>query len=163
MWFIDLKQNSATTPYMTSSMQPLQLNYTHTITNTEKIITFYHRCCYSLVPSTRKQAIKKDVIDKTLASTKGHLRHSCQGVLFETHHNVSTPYNECAVKIKPLGRVHTDQTGKFLYVSTRGYKYIRILYAYDFNAILSTSLRPKSGSDQLAGTKSIYERLNLKG
>ena len=59
--------------------------------------------------------------------------------------------------------MHTDQTGKFLYVSTRGYKYIRILYAYDFNAILSTSLRPKLGSDQLAGTKSIYERLNLKG
>ena len=38
-----------------------------------------------------------------------------------------------------------------------------ILYVYDFNAILSVSLESKSGSDQLAGIKSIYDRLNPVG
>ena len=100
-------------------------------------------------PGLTCQAVDK-YLDKSLVSTKGYLRQSYQGVrstltsspsLDETHPNLSTPYNKCFVKIKPLGRVYTDQTGKFPYVSSRGYKYIMVLYTYDFNAILSTPLR----------------------
>lgn len=106
---------------MSSNLPTHQLNYSHSIMNPTHF--FYHRCCYSPIPSTWYQAIKKGVfatwpgltcqavdkyLDKSLVSTKGYLRQSYQGVrltptpstsLDETHRNLSTPYNECLVKI----------------------------------------------------------------
>ena len=62
--------------------------------------------------------------------------------------------------ITPLERIYTDQTGKFPYISSRRYQYIMILYAWDFNAILSIPLESKSSADQIGGIKSLYECLN---
>ena len=65
--------------------------------------------------------------------------------------------------ITPLERIYTDQTSKFLYISSRGYQYIMILYAWDYNAILSTSFKSKSSADQLGGITFLYECLHKKG
>ena len=54
------------------------------------------------------------------------------------------------LKIKPVGTMYTDQTGKFPYVSSNGSKYIMIMYDYDCDAIMSTPLRSKAGLEQLS-------------
>jgi hypothetical protein len=38
---------------------------------------------------------------------------------------------------KDAGQIYTDQTGRFPMVSSKGDKYIMILYDYDSNAILA--------------------------
>jgi hypothetical protein len=39
------------------------------------------------------------------------------------------------------GQIYTDQTGRFSVVSSKGNKYIMILYDYDSNAILSQPIK----------------------
>lgn len=108
-------------------------------------------------------------LDKSLTFAKYHLHQSYQDVrstqsptpsLEDIHPVQSSQSKQCFVKMKCLECVHPDQTGKFSYVSSSGFKYIMVLYAYDFNTILSTPHRSKSGSDKLASIRSIYDRLN---
>ena len=43
--------------------------------------------------------------------------------------------------IETIGKVYTDQTGRFPVTSSKGTKYIFVLYSYDTNAILMEPLR----------------------
>jgi hypothetical protein len=42
------------------------------------------------------------------------------------------------------GQIYTDQTGIFLVVSSKGNKYIMILYDYDSNAILAQHIKDRT-------------------
>ena len=136
----------------------------HIISLTLKIlfyfILFYYRCCFSPVKSTWKQTVHKGFfiswpgltcaainkyLDKSLASSKGHLHQTQQGsrstkdVLTseaDAHPRLQRKIKEVFIKIKPLGTVYSDQTGTFPYLSSRGFRYIMIMYDYDMNAIL---------------------------
>ena len=94
MWFINLKPlTSLHPPTCNVPIPPLPLtntlNYAHNITNIKNLILFYYRCCFSPVKSTWKQTVRKaffiswpgltcaainKYLDKSLASSKGHLR-----------------------------------------------------------------------------------------
>ena len=53
-------------------------------------------------------------------------------------------------------KIYTDQTGKLPIKSSRGNKYIRIMYVYDANSILASPLKIRSGSHILeAYTKQV--------
>ena len=66
------------------------------------------------------------------------------------------------LKIKPVGTMYTDQTGKFPYVSSNGSKYIMIMYDYDCNAIMSTPLRSKAGLERLSSLQKMHENCQNK-
>ena len=70
---------------------------------------------------------------------------------------------ETYLKIKAVGTLHTDQTGKFHYVSSNCSKYIMIMYDYNCNTIMSTSLRSKAGLEKLSSLKKIHDNLSKQG
>ena len=47
------------------------------------------------------------------------------------------------------GSIHSDQTGQFPVQSSRGYKYIMVVYHYDSNAIIAEPLRSREGDELL--------------
>jgi len=49
-----------------------------------------------------------------------------------------------------VGKIYTDQTGRFLVKHTRGNKYILVAYNYDSNTILAEPLKTRTGPDLLA-------------
>ena len=42
------------------------------------------------------------------------------------------------------GKIYTDQTGRFPVVSSKGNKYIMVLYDYDSNAILAKPIKDRT-------------------
>ena len=158
-------------------------SYAHNITNIKNLILFYYRCCFSPVKSTWKQNVRKGFfiswagltcaaidkyLDKILASSKGNLRQTQQGVRStkdvltseaDAHPRLQRKTKEVFIKIKPLGTVYSDQTGSFPYLSSRGFRYIMIMYDYNMNAILSLPLRSKSGSEQLNAITRLHDQL----
>jgi hypothetical protein len=47
------------------------------------------------------------------------------------------------------GQIYTDQTGRFPVVSSKGNKYIMILYDYDSNAILAQPIKDRTAAELL--------------
>jgi hypothetical protein len=54
-----------------------------------------------------------------------------------------------ATTIEPTGNIHTDQTGRFPSISSKGYKCIMVLYNYDSNAILAEPMKSRSEHDMI--------------
>jgi hypothetical protein len=47
------------------------------------------------------------------------------------------------------GKIHTDQTGRFPVVSSKGNKYIMVLYEYDGNAIIAEHIKNRTATELL--------------
>ena len=88
-----------------------------------------------------------------MATAKGHLdleRKNLQSTATSTidiEHfppKATTKSLHCYSTIIPApdnGKTYTDQTGRFPYQSSRGNKYIFLLYNYDANAILCEAIK----------------------
>jgi hypothetical protein len=46
-----------------------------------------------------------------------------------------------------MGKIYTDQTGKFPVLSSRGNKYLFVLYDYDSNAIMAEPIKSRTQSE----------------
>ncbi len=72
--------------------------------------------------------------------------------------------NKIYVKaIKTTGQIYTDQTGRFPTTSSRGHKYIMILYDYDSNAILAEPLKSKSEGEMIRAYTKLHAFLSDRG
>ena len=67
------------------------------------------------------------------------------------------------VDTKNFERSYSDQTGRFSIQSSRGNKYIFIMYDYDSNAILSVALPDRRGSSIRAAWLNIFYKLQSNG
>ena len=59
---------------------------------------------------------------------------------------------ECYFIITPLsstGKTFSDQTGRFLVTSSKGNKYIRIIYDYDSNIIMGEPMKYRTEAELL--------------
>jgi hypothetical protein len=61
------------------------------------------------------------------------------------------------------GQIYTDQTGRFPVVSSRGNKYIMVLYDYDSNAILATPIKDRTAPELLKAFHVMEQELVAKG
>jgi hypothetical protein len=61
--------------------------------------------------------------------------------------------------IEATGQIYTNQTGRFPTTSSRGHKYIMILYHYDSNAILAEPLKSKSEGEMIRVYSKLHEYL----
>jgi len=61
------------------------------------------------------------------------------------------------------GKIYTDQTGCFPVTSTRGNKYILVVYDYDSKTILAEPLETRTGPDLLAAYIKIQSLLEQRG
>ena len=100
---------------------------------------------------------------KTIESAKGHMkadRKNVESTKHTMHHKMMTKLqqdktskqvqqNEYYVKTIDLtGKIYSDQTGRFPVTSSKGSKYIMIIYNHNSNAILARLLK-KSELKQL--------------
>jgi hypothetical protein len=61
------------------------------------------------------------------------------------------------------GHTYTDLTGRFPKTSSRGYKYILVLYDYDGNIIQSEPMKNRSDAEVIRAYSRIYDELASKG
>ena len=62
-----------------------------------------------------------------------------------------------------IGKVYTDQTGRFPVTSISVHKYICILYAYNANAILVKPIKSRTGTDILRAYTKMHIYLTKQG
>ena len=115
----------------------------------------------------------------TIASAKGHLDQSRKNQASTKTANseepwAATPAIKDGVRTnhvyatylevdKLKGEIHTDLTGRFPVTSSRGNKYIFVLYDYDSNAILVEPLQNRSGLSIVNAYTNLLDRLKKAG
>ena len=109
-------------------------------------------------------------LDETPATAKGHLDQHRMNIKstkitstepigkFRTNQTIAT-----IIDNTKLTKAYFDLTGPFPYVSTRGYKYIFVLYDYDSNAILTAPLQSRSANHIQTAWLNLHLKLNDKG
>jgi hypothetical protein len=61
------------------------------------------------------------------------------------------------------GHTYTDLTGRFPKTSSRGYKYILLIYDYDGNSIQAEPMKNRSDAEAIRAYSRIYDELTSKG
>jgi hypothetical protein len=159
LWRVNLKQK----------MKPkiLQCNHAHDNNNQKDVINYLHAACFSPVKSTWIKAIKNGIfsswpglneqniekyLSKSTSTANGHLNQQRQNVRTtkikdaelidpepDPDHGIKTQY--VYAETIGAGQIYTDKTGRFPIVSSKGNKYIMVLYDYDSNAILAKPIK----------------------
>jgi hypothetical protein len=68
-----------------------------------------------------------------------------------------------AATIEPTGKIYTDQTGRFPTTSSKGNKYIMVLYDYDSNAILAEPMKSRSEQHMVQAYTKLHTYLVDRG
>jgi hypothetical protein len=150
-----------------SETKHAQCNHAHDNSNQKDLISYLHAACFRPVKSTWITAIKNGHFTSwpglTEHAVEKHLSKSTSttkvNVNQQRQHAISTkvkdpkvimaePDLDQGIKTQYVyattldaGQIYTDQTGRFPVVSSKGNKYIMILYDYDSNAILAQPIK----------------------
>jgi hypothetical protein len=181
LWQVNLKQK----------MRPeiVQCNHAHGNNNQKYLINYLHAACISPVKSTWIKAIKNG----NFSSWLGINEHTVEKYLSESTstakcHLNQQRQNDRTTKIKDAqlldseadqdhgiktqfiydatidaGQIYTDQTGGFPVVSSKGNKYIMILYAYDSDAILAQPIEDRTAPELLRAFQYMEQELVARG
>lgn len=60
---------------------------------------------------------------------------------------------------QPTGQIYTDQTGRFPVTSSRGNKYIMLLYDYDSNSITTEPMKSRSEAEMIRAYSKLHDHL----
>jgi hypothetical protein len=162
LWRVNLKQKL--------EKHEKQYNHAYEKNNQKYLMNYLHAACFSPVKSTWIAVIKNEYflswpgltehamekhLSKSTATTKGHLnqqRKNARTTQIKTKnagnqesdidHGIKTQF-VYATTID-AGQIKTDQTGRFSVVSSKGNKYIMILYDYDSNVILAQPIKDRT-------------------
>jgi hypothetical protein len=113
-------------------------------------------------------------LSKSTSTTKGHLNHQRQNARTTKIKNakviVTEPDIDPGIKTQfvyaatvDAGQIYTDQTGRFPVVSSKGKKYIMILYDYDSNAILVQPIKDRTDPELLKAFQVMEQVLVARG
>jgi hypothetical protein len=113
-------------------------------------------------------------LKSTSATTKGHLNQQSQNARTTKAKDpkviVTEPDLDPGVKTQFVyaatinaGQIYTDQTGRFPVVSSKGNKYIIILYDYDSNAILAQPIKDRTAPELLRAFQVMEQELVARG
>jgi hypothetical protein len=166
-----------------------QCNHAHDNNNQKDLINYLHAACFSPVKSTWIKAIKngflsswpglnehsvENYLSKSTSTAKGNLNQQRQNArttkikdsqLLDSEadqdHGIKTQYVYAATI--DAGQIYTDQTGRFPVVSSKGIKYIMILYDYDSNAILAKSIKDRTAPELLKAFQFMEQELVARG
>jgi hypothetical protein len=181
LWRVDLKQKIA--PKIS------QCNHAHDNNNQKDLINYLHAVCFIPVKSTWIKAIQngnftswpgfneqnvEKYLSKSTSTAKGHLNQQRQNArttkikdaekidpVPDPDHGLKTQYIYAATI--DAGQIYTDQTGRFPVVSSKGNKYIMVLYDYDSNAILAKPIRDRTAPELLKAFQFMEQELVAKG
>jgi hypothetical protein len=113
-------------------------------------------------------------LSKSTATSKGNLNQKRQNARTtqikstkasnqetDIYHGIKTQFVYAATI--DAGQIYTDQTGMFRVVSSKGNKYIMILYDYDSNAILSQPIKDGTAPELLKAIQIVEQELVARG
>ena len=80
-----------------------------------------------------------------------------------THVNNELPSNQLFIKIFPISKLYTDDTGKFPVRARSGNQYVMVAYHANANLILQQAFHNKSDRHRLPAYNAIMKRLADKG
>jgi hypothetical protein len=181
LWRVNLKQRFET--------NQVQCNNAHDNSNQKDLIYYLHAACFSPVKSTWITAIKngnftswpgltehavENHLSKSTSTTKVHLNQQRQNArttkIKEPKAIVTEPDLDQGIKTQfvyaatiDAGQIYSDQTGRFPVVSSKGNKYIMILYDYDSNAILAQTIKYRTAPELLKAFQVIEQELVARG
>jgi hypothetical protein len=181
LWRFDLKQKF--------EKHEIQCNHAHDNNNQKYLINYLHAACFSPVKSAWITAIKngnflswpgltehavEKCLSKSTATTKGHVNQQRQNArttqiksinpsnqVSDIDHGIKTQFVYAATI--DAGQIYTDQTGRFPIVSSKGNKYIMILYDYDSNAILAQPIKDRTAPELLKAFQIMEQILVARG
>jgi hypothetical protein len=148
-----------------------------------------HAPCFSPVKSTWIKAIKngnfsswpglnehsvEKYLSKSTSTAKGHLNQQRQNARTtenkdaqlldpdaDLDHGIKTQYSYAATI--DAGQMYTDQTGRFPVASSKGNKYIMVLYDYDSNEILAKTIKDRTAPELLKAFQVMEQELVNRG
>jgi hypothetical protein len=181
LWRVNLKQKFET--------KHVQCNHAHDNNNQKYLINYLHAACFSPVKSTLITAIKngnfsswpgltEHAVEKHLSkytsTTKDHLNQQMQNarttkikgakvIVTEPgiDHGIKTQFVYAATI--DSGQIYTDQTGIFPVVSSKGNKYIMILYDYESNSIFAKPIKDRTAPELLNAFQVMEQALVARG
>jgi hypothetical protein len=178
LWRVDLKKIFET--------NQVQCNHTHENSNQKALINYLHAACFSPVKSTWITTIKNGIfsswpgltehavekhLSKSTSTTKGHLNQQRQNArttkIKDAKVIVTEPDLDHVIKTQFVyaatidsGQIYTDETGRFTVVSSKGNKYIMILYDYDSNAILAQPIKDRTAPELIKAFQVMEQKLS---
>jgi hypothetical protein len=181
LWRVDLKQKL--------EKREIQCNHALDKNNQKDLINYLHAACFSPVKSTwitdikngnflswpglTEHAVEK-YLSKSTATTKGYLNQQRKNARTtqiksinpsnqesDIDHGIKTQFVYAATI--DAGQIYTDQTGRFPVVSSKGNKYIMILYDYDSNAILAQPIKDRTAPELLKAFQIMEHILVARG
>jgi hypothetical protein len=181
LWGVNLKQIFET--------KHVQCNHAHDNNTQKDLITYLHAACFSPVKSTWSTAIKtgnfsswpgltehavEKHLSKSTSTAKGNLNQQIQNARATKIKDAKVIVTEPDVDhgIKPqfvyaatidAGQIYTDQTCIFPVVSSKGNKYIMILYDYVNNAILAQPIKDRTAPELLKAFQVMEQELAARG
>jgi hypothetical protein len=124
-------------------------------------------------PGLNEHSVEK-YLSKSTSTAKGHLNQQIQNArttkikdaqLLDSEtdqdHGIKTQFVYAATI--DAGQIYTDQTGRFPVVSSKGNKYIMILYDYDSNAILTRPIKDRTAPELLKAFQFMKQELVARG
>ena len=132
-------------------------------------------------PGLTSDLVRKH-LPKAIATVKGHLNQHRKNVRSTKQHTpeLNTSQHDCDMfppQLQPNKRTHhiyasvidlttqisTDLTGRFPVTSSRGNKYVMVLYCYDSNAILTEPMKSRAESEHLRAFNKLHQFLVDRG
>jgi hypothetical protein len=113
-------------------------------------------------------------LSKSTSTTKGHLNQQRQNArttkikdaqLLDPDPDIDHGIKTQSVYAATIdaGQIYTDQTGRFPVVSSKGNKYIMILYDYDSNTILAQPIKDRTAPELLKAFHFMEQELVARG
>ena len=103
------------------------------------------------------------------AMTKGHLDRVRQNTRSTKVHEHEEKIKQevkqhCAfAMVENVGKIYTDQTGAFPTLSSKGNRYLFILYHYDTNAILAEPIKNRTAGELVREHDKLVKYLSQRG
>ena len=192
LWRLPLKplQHEANNAYQSSTISEL-LAFLHAAAYSPVKSTWMkaiNKGFFNTWPGLNQQNVRK-YLEKSIASEKGHMDEERagtrstkikdprvgKGMLWDDQEDITAiPSQEIGnerthhiyAAVEPIpetGQIHTDQTGRFPVISSRGNKYIMIMYVYDANAIMSTPMKNRTKESHTEAYRELHQQLVKKG
>ena len=155
------------------------------------LIKFYHGACFSPTKKTFLQAVKNgnfmnwpgltstlvsQHLETPIATIRGHMKQERKNLqstkttntdffpVHDTPNNTKTNEIVCTIiEFKSTKKAYGDLTGRFPFTSSRGSQYFLVVYHYDANAILDSTLKRRTAGDITNAYMKIYQRLQTSG
>jgi hypothetical protein len=102
---------------------------------------------------------------KKIRSTKQHIPHKMLPTP-NTHQSSDCTHQTYANIMDinaPTGQIFSDQTGCFPFQSSRGNKYVMIIYNHNSNAILAKTMKSRSKHEMIQACNTIHRQLIAQG